>query len=72
MKKILDGIICRGISFNKKQVQDPIEFFTDFNIKTTTRYFPDRGDIVPLSGRTMLVLSKRRTISETVQLLLYL
>ena len=39
---------------------DPIEFFTDFNIKTTTRYFPDRGDIVTLSGKTMLVLSRKK------------
>ena len=39
---------------------DPIEFFTDFNIKTTTRYFPDRGDIVTLSGKNMLVLSKKK------------
>lgn len=41
------------------------------SISNTTRYFPDRGDIVPFSCRTMLVLSKRRTISETVHLLLY-
>ena len=37
---------------------NPIEFFTEGDASDDGKVYPDRGDIVQLSGKTILVLTK--------------
>ena len=39
---------------------DPIEFFTAGDMTDDGKFYPDRGDIVSLSGKTILVLTKEK------------
>ena len=39
---------------------NPIEFFTEGDASDDGKFYPDRGDIVQLSGKTILVLTKEK------------
>ena len=39
---------------------DPVEFFTAGDTTDDGKFYPDRGDIVSLSGKTILVLTKEK------------
>lgn len=44
---------------------NPVEFFTEGDVSDDGKFYPDRGDIVQLSGKTILVLTKERHNRET-------
>ena len=44
---------------------NPIEFFTEGDVSDDGKFYPDRGDIVQLSGKTILVLTKEKHNRET-------
>ena len=39
---------------------NPVEFFTEGDASDDGKFYPDRGDIVLLSGKTILVLTKEK------------
>lgn len=39
---------------------NPVEFFTEGDTSDDGKFYPDRGDIVQLSGKTILVLTKEK------------
>lgn len=39
---------------------NPIEFFTEGDVSDDGKFYPNRGDIVQLSGKTILVLTKKK------------
>ena len=39
---------------------NPVEFFTEGDASDDGKFYPDRGDIVQLSGKTILVLTKEK------------
>ena len=44
---------------------NPVEFFTEGDVSDDGKFYPDRGDIVQLSGKTILVLTKEKHNRET-------
>ena len=44
---------------------NPVEFFTEGDTSDDGKFYPDRGDIVQLSGKTILVLTKEKHNRET-------
>ena len=44
---------------------NPVEFFTEGDIKDDGKFYPERGDVVSISGKTMLVLTKQKQNRET-------
>ena len=44
---------------------NPIEFFTEGDVSDDGKFYPDRGDIVQISGKTILVLTKEKHNRQT-------
>ncbi len=44
---------------------NPVEFFTAGDTSDDGKFYPDRGDIVSISGKTILVLTKEKHNRET-------
>lgn len=44
---------------------NPVEFFTEGDVSDDGKFYPNRGDIVQLSGKTILVLTKEKHNRET-------
>ena len=44
---------------------NPVEFFTEGDVSDDGKFYPDRGDIVQISGKTVLVLTKEKHNRET-------
>ena len=44
---------------------NPVEFFTEGDVSDDGKFYPDRGDIVQISGKTILVLTKEKHNRQT-------
>ena len=44
---------------------NPVEFFTEGDVSDDGKFYPDRWDIVQISGKTILVLTKEKHNRET-------
>lgn len=54
-----------GLIRNAREEVNPEEFFTEGDAGDDGRFHPERGDIVTIHGRTVLVLSAGRRNRET-------